>query len=355
VTLRFETRDALPVLDAARRAAIRERPATPQEHAALRAELPWLDAIECRAPPPSPPLGSTARVVAWNAERCARLDASARWLEGIDADVLLLSELDWGMARSGQRHTPSELAERLGCGFAFGIEFLELDLGSASERRLHAGSVNEVGCHGNAILSRHPLHRPALLRLDEGGGWFDGARGERRVGGRVAVLAQLELAGVAVSFVSLHLESHADPAERARELGVLLTALERYDPRAPVVIGGDLNAFSLALADLGDRARVGAALREDPRRWRDPVPHEPLFAAAEAAGFDWRRANAPGEATHRVARTGGSARGELKLDWFLCRGVEAAGPRVLAAVDDHGVALSDHEAIEVRVRPPARP
>ena len=112
---------------------------------------------------------------------------------------------------------------------------------------------------------------------------------------------------------------------------VLLDAIDAYDRDAPVVIGGDLNAFSLGLADLGDPERVAAALRDDPLRWSNPVPHEPLFALAAERGYAWSRCNAPGESTLRHASEAGSSRGKLKLDWFLCRGVEASAPRVVAA------------------------
>ena len=71
-------------------------------------------------------------------------------------------------------------------GYAFGVEFLELDLGDAREREWHAGQSNQLGLHGAAILSPHPLGRPALIRLESDGDWFDGRHGERRVGGRIA-------------------------------------------------------------------------------------------------------------------------------------------------------------------------
>jgi hypothetical protein len=90
------------------------------------------DDLRVRAPPPTrgcrgaadrsaldvaPAASSTAArdavfVVAWNAERCKFLDESAAFLAAQGADVLLLSELDWGMARSGQHHCARELASR---------------------------------------------------------------------------------------------------------------------------------------------------------------------------------------------------------------------------------------------------
>lgn len=54
------------------------------------------------------------RVVAWNLERCKRLEASAELLESLRPDLVLLSEMDWGMARSGNR--PPRTSWRHGSG-----------------------------------------------------------------------------------------------------------------------------------------------------------------------------------------------------------------------------------------------
>ena len=71
-------------------------------------------AIELVPPPQLQPLGNRVRIAAWNAERCKYLPESAVLLEGIGADIVLLTELDIGMARSGNRHTVRELARKMG-------------------------------------------------------------------------------------------------------------------------------------------------------------------------------------------------------------------------------------------------
>lgn len=343
--------ERLPIVPAARRAAIAAGPATPETHAALLAELPFSDTVEVREPRVGSVLGGEARVVAWNLERGRSLEPAARLLAASGADLALLSELDHGMARTGQHHAARELAWLLGFGYAFAVEFLELGLGGPEERAaLAPDAQNEAGYHGNAILSRTPLDRPAVVRLGDDAGWFDGARGERRVGGRIAILAQVELAGTAVTAASVHLESHGDPVQRAAQMGALLDAIDAYDPRAPVVVGGDLNTFSLGLAAVSDREAVAAALRADPERWRRPERHEPLFALASDRGYEWRTANRLGEPTHRHGTESGSARGQLKLDWLLVRGLAASAPAVIDAAHPlTGAALSDHEAVAATV------
>lgn len=333
------------------RVAILEGPRDRAEHARHLAALGLDDALDVggagAAVDPAGPL----RVVAWNLERCKHLDASAALLAAQDPDVVLLSELDWGMARSGQRHTARELATRLGCAYAYGVEFLELDLGGPAERAAFAGQRNVVGFHGNAVLVRGALLRPQLVRLERRGDWFDGARGERRVGGRCAVLAQVERAGRRITVASVHLDSHGTPSDRAGEMRALVAAIDAYDRDAPVLIGGDLNAFSVGLAEFGDPVRIAAALRDDPQRWSNPVPHEPLFEVAAAAGFTWDACNAPNVATLRHAAETGSRRGAMKLDWMLCRGLKPAEPRVIDAVSHDGQMLSDHEAIAANFSP----
>jgi endonuclease/exonuclease/phosphatase family metal-dependent hydrolase len=349
---------SLSALDRAKRHAIATGPRDAATHARLLATLGFDGAINAGHGDAPTRGGDTLRVVAWNLERCKRVETSAELLRGLDADVLLLSEMDWGMARSGQRHTTRELAEQLGFSWAFGVEFLELDEPNEAERseageraRGPRSGPNEVGFHGNAILARGPLLQPRLVRLEARGDWFDGARGERRVGGRCAVLAQVERSGRAITFAAAHLDSHGSRENRAAELRVLLDAIDAYDATAPAVIGGDLNAFSLALAEIGDPARVAAALHEAPDRWSNPVPHEPLFAVAAECGYAWSSANVPGVATLRHAQPDGtSVRGAMKLDWFLVRGIEAHEPRVIAAVGADGRALSDHEAITIEAR-----
>jgi endonuclease/exonuclease/phosphatase family metal-dependent hydrolase len=343
----------LPSVPEAERARLLALPPSAAAHAECLARLPFHDALEV-APAPAPPAREPARLraVAWNAERGRRLEGASALLARSGADVFLLCELDHGMARSGQRHTARELARALGCGYAFGVEFLELGLGDRDEAARCAGQHNAVGYHGGAILSRLPLLRCALVRLETRGEWFGPERGQPRVGGRIAVLAKVRAGGGELALASVHLESHGDPAGRAEELARLLGALGAFAPGAPVLLGGDLNTHTLSALHGRDREALRRALAEHPARLLEPVAHEPLFASAAAAGFEWREANATGVATVRDGSRTPSRRGGLKLDWFLYRGLRARDPEVIAAVDPaSGAALSDHEAIAVTVEP----
>jgi endonuclease/exonuclease/phosphatase family metal-dependent hydrolase len=347
--------EALPEVTPERRAEIAASASDAADHAQLEAELGVFDRVEVVPPPARASAPRELVVAAWNLERGRHLVQSAAVLSSAGPDVVLLSEMDHGMARTGQRHTTRELAAALGHGYAYAVEFVELGLGGPEERERHAGESDARGLHGGAITSRLPLRRPAVVRLDAGGAWLDGARGEPRVGGRIAVLACVRAGGGELALASVHLESHGDPDERAAQLGALVEAVDAYAPGAPALIGGDLNTTSLAASDLAPE-RLKRALEEDPERLLRPARHEPLFERATRAGFEWRICNDLDEGTHRRVEGGRSRRVPLRLDWFLARGVGCAEARVIDAVDPAtGEALSDHELLTVRVRPPAAP
>jgi endonuclease/exonuclease/phosphatase family metal-dependent hydrolase len=333
----------------AERDALLELPPTAAAHADVvsrhRAVLERVEVASARC---QTPCGDSVRIGFWNAERGKYLRASAALLGRLDASVWLLCELDLGMARSGQAHTTRVLAEHLGYGYAFAVEFLELGLGDAREREWHAGEVNQSGLHGAAILAACALERPALIRLETDGAWFDGERGERRVGGRIALAATLRIGGVPVTVVSVHFESHGDPVQRADQLATLIEAIDRYAPGQPALIGGDLNTSTLS-RDWARGTGVKPVLPVE--RVLDPIPHEPLFEVARAHGYDWQTCNTLGVPTQRT-RPDGTPRPPLgRIDWFLGRDLVMRDPATMPAVDADGNVISDHDVLVVTIEP----
>ncbi len=107
----------LPLPDAAvlRDAGLGE--ASRARHDALADRIPALRLMEARQPAAAAgPAPARLRVAAWNLERCTAAEASAALLGRAGASVALLSEMDLGMARSGDRHTAGDLAAALGAG-----------------------------------------------------------------------------------------------------------------------------------------------------------------------------------------------------------------------------------------------
>jgi len=356
VTARLHTEVVreLPDVPEERRAAIGAGERTAAAHARWMDELGLFDRVEAQPPPERRAEPRELRLAAWNLERGRHLPAAAGLISRAGADVALLSELDAGMARSANHHTTRALAEALGHGYVYAVEFLELGLGGPEERERHAGERNARGLHGGAITSAVPIERPAVIRLDAGGDWFDGSRGEPRVGSRIGVLGTVRAGGVDVTLASVHLESHTDPRHRAEQTQQLLEAIEAYAPGAPAVVAGDLNTLSVPTAFLSNPARLKKALEEDAERLLRPVAHEPLFERAREAGFDWRAANVLDQGTLRRVQAAGSRRVPVRLDWILTRKLGVSRPELLEAVDlATGQVLSDHDLLAATVRPPS--
>ena len=116
------------------------------------------------------PAKSCYRVIAWNLERGIQYEAQLEAFRSHpylkSGDVFLLTEADLGMARSRNRAVAQELARELGMYYAFIPCYLNLAKGSGVE--YHVEGENELGLHGNAILSRYPIRRVQPIPLRNG-------------------------------------------------------------------------------------------------------------------------------------------------------------------------------------------
>ncbi|MFC4174329.1 endonuclease/exonuclease/phosphatase family protein [Microvirga sp. GCM10011540] len=328
--------DELPAPDDALLAEARRAEPNPTEHRRFLERITALHALERR--PPARPLEwpGRLRVAAFNAERLKYRPATRALLDRIGAHAALLSEVDVGMARSGNVHTIRDLIGERGEGYLYGVEFVELDLGGVSETRLHAGERNACGFHGNAVVTHLALEEPCLIPLEESGFWFPGRKGtQRRIGGRVALAARVAAAPRPLWLVSTHLESKTDEADRQRQVQALLRALDSFAPNDACIIGGDFNTKALPRGE-GERH----LLIDAPERF------EPLFKDLRAAGFSWADSNL----AHPTQRTGPANKPRPpfgKLDWLVVRGVTAENPQVVPVLDRSGKPISDHEMVAV--------
>lgn len=363
--------------------------------AALHAAGAWRDLgprferllgrVHRHAPPAPPdPASSTGtceiRAVHWNIEH-------GNWYEPLvaaltthaelrDADLLLLNEVDLGMARAGNRDVAADLAGALGRFGAWAPMFLETTLGRDDDPRCAAGRANEESLFGLAILSRWPIGEARIVALPSPEALqFDL---ERMVGRHVALVAEILRPERPFVAVTAHLEVHRTRAHRAAQVRVLMDALK--DERRPVVLSGDFNShtFDRGLwhspfsAGLALMTSPGGALRERLRR-PDRGPHaEPLFEVLRAARFAWEpwvdfepslqlRLDRVDEARsfwllERLARplvTWAASRGKLRLDWFAGRGwIDAAAApasrgHTVRGLDGPGNA-SDHAPLVAR-------
>ncbi|WP_230531870.1 endonuclease/exonuclease/phosphatase family protein [Microvirga roseola] len=333
----------VPALTAPDDAVLEEaRAASPERgtHDGFIARIEALHEVEQRAPASPVPWPGRLRIAALNAERLKDRAAVRRMLDRTGAHLVLLSEADAGMVRSGNVHTVRELAEAAGEGYLYGVEFVELDLGDKGEMRRHAGERNALGFHGNAIVSGLSLEDAHLIPLEENGLWFPGRNGaQRRIGGRMALAARIVDAPRPLWVVSVHLESKTDPQDRQAQMRNLLRALDSLAPDEPCIIGGDFNTKALPRGE--DERHL---LLQEPERF------EPLFADLRAAGFAWSAANLarptqnPGPSNKHAPPFG-------KLDWIVTRGVTPENPQVHEVTDGEGGPVSDHDMLVVDIAP----
>ena len=166
------------------------------------------------------------RIVTWNIERGVKFEAVRSVLEELDADVVLLQEVDRFCSRSDDRDVARELALQLRMNYVTAGEFQEVGEG---RRTLPCVS-------GQAILSRLPIGDATTVRFEDQASlkWRLNPVQPRR-GGRIALGARI----AGALFYSVHLESGGDEDRRAKQVGDLLANVPSSDE--PVVIGGDFN------------------------------------------------------------------------------------------------------------------
>jgi endonuclease/exonuclease/phosphatase family metal-dependent hydrolase len=327
------------------------------------------------------------RVTAWNIERGTRLESIIRVLRKHPSiqgsDLLLLTELDYGMARSSNRFVAREIAEALALNYAFAPCYLALTKGSGLESNVVG--ENQQALHGNAIFSRYPIRGAHQLALPNG---KDKMRGkEKRLGAQRVVIADVLHPLGTFRAVSLHLDAHSTQRHRHAQMKLLLNHLETLEPALPVIIGGDWNTSTYnsrraLYSIIGFWRRVmmgvGHVIRNHylhPDRWFERA----LFRELDRRGYDYRSLNELGVGTlhydvEDIAVNANMAdwvplwcfhflrwslrehggRASLKLDWFTGRGIEPAPghkPKVIGDLRDERGRLSDHDAIVLEFVP----
>lgn len=144
---------------------------------------------------------SRLKIVEFNAERGKHWHDFARLVQTDeslkDPDVIVLNEMDIGMARSGNVHTARKLAWTLQMNYNWGLEFVELTNGNVEEQIAMEGQQNTLGLHGNAILSKYRLYDGIVMRDPLADGYFStqGAflntnGSEKRLGGLMGILVR---------------------------------------------------------------------------------------------------------------------------------------------------------------------
>ncbi|HVE55508.1 MAG TPA: endonuclease/exonuclease/phosphatase family protein [Pyrinomonadaceae bacterium] len=325
------------------------------------------------------PKSKSVSALAWNIERGNIYEGIARALKNDERlknkDVYLLTELDYGMARSGNRFVAQDLAKELKLNYAFAPVYIALQKGSGVEE--FAEGENTRSIHGLAMFSRFPLKNVHAIDLPNGKDKMWGK--EKRLGYLRALVADIEHPAGDFRAVTIHLDAHSSRKHRHLQMKIILDALDKL-PVLPTILGGDWNTTTYnaqnanhAIAGYFWRVMMGVKNVVD-----NHLPHpdrhfeKDLFGEIERRGFEYKKFNELGAGTLHydiesiekntnlrdwvpewcfpfifwaARRVGGKVSG--RLDWFAGKDVEISGkPQTIGnLVDENNTPLSDHDAI----------
>jgi len=181
---------------------------------------------------------NSIRIVDWNIDRGLQLSGVIEFLADAKADLLILQEVDMYAKRTNRLNVAREIAQRLEMNYVWGREFQELTQGT---RRSPA-------FHGQATLSPWPLSNARVLRFQRQSSfwrprWYlpDTEPFQERIGGRMALVVDVNVGGRWLVSYNMHLESRGDRSLRQAQLRECLRDSKQYKPSTPMVLAGDMN------------------------------------------------------------------------------------------------------------------
>jgi endonuclease/exonuclease/phosphatase family metal-dependent hydrolase len=324
-------------------------------------------------------------ILAWNIERGSRFEGIVDALKNNpqlnNKDVLLLTELDYGMARSGNRFVAKELADALQMNYAFAPVYIALQKGSGVEEFAEGENTNSI--HGLAMFSRYAMKNVHAVPLPNGKDKMWGK--EKRLGYLRALIAEIEHPAGVFRAVTIHLDAHCSRAHRRCQMKIILDHLDTLPP-LPTVLGGDwntttFNSQNATRAILGYWRRVLMGVKHVVK---NHYPHPDryferrLFGELESRGYEYKSLNEIGAGTIHyhvesiekntnlrdwvpewcfpfifwaANRVGGTVSG--RLDWFAGKDLALAPQTTPQTINDladaDGIPLSDHDPVAVEL------
>jgi endonuclease/exonuclease/phosphatase family metal-dependent hydrolase len=219
-------------------------------------------------------------VVNWNIDRGLKLSGIIDFLARAKADIVLLQEVDLNARRTHQINVAREIAQKMEMNYVFGREFQELT----------QGSKTSPAYHGQATLSRWPLSNSRIIRFQKQSHfwrphWFlpDIAPFQERLGGRMALVSTVDIAGKTVVSYNLHLESRGDNPLRCSQLDEALDDSKRYSWNTPILLAGD---FNLDVSQTPVATSIGRAQFQDAFA-NQHVPTTPGSFVEHGRIIDW--------------------------------------------------------------------
>ena len=158
-----------------------------------------------------------------NAEqRERRLDELAELLKTLEADIVVLNEVDFETSWSYGVNQAQCLAEK--AGYEYRVE----------QRNIDFRFLFWTCRFGNAVLSKYPIRDAKVIDLPAYAEWED-----LLVGKKKAVFCQVETTHQTVGVIGAHL-SHRSETLRAQSAEYIVKLLD--DAQQPVFLAGDLNS-----------------------------------------------------------------------------------------------------------------
>jgi endonuclease/exonuclease/phosphatase family metal-dependent hydrolase len=253
---------------------------------------------------PAAPDHGPLTIVTWNIEQGMAYEAILQTLRTLDADILLLQEVDRYCRRTGYRDVARDLAEALGMNWVAAGEFQEIGEG----RRGRAAVT------GQAILSRFPIEAARVIRFKAQDRWRWSINPvQPRRGGRMALVARSK----GLLLYNTHIESGGNEKLQRKQMAELLAdqaregepAITSAAPASAVLIAGDFN--------------------------NGPITHCPMLAHLTEASFT----DALGASADRAPTSRGRTH---PIDWIFVKGVTPVRGEG-RVVDGH--AASDHSPV----------
>jgi endonuclease/exonuclease/phosphatase family metal-dependent hydrolase len=198
-----------------------------------------------------------------------------------------LQEVDVNARRTHRLNIAETIARKLRMNYVFGREFQELV----------QGSKDSPAYHGQATLSKWPILEPRLIRFSRQSHFWQShwflpkiEPFQERLGGRIALVAQINVAGRKFLTYNLHLESRGSNALRVSQLQEVLSDVTHCDSDCPVLVAGDFNL---------DASKAPVALQLAKARFQDAVaspaspttPSHVLFEGSRR--IDWAFVRGP--------------------------------------------------------------
>jgi endonuclease/exonuclease/phosphatase family metal-dependent hydrolase len=190
---------------------------------------------------------TSLHIVDWNIDRGERLDQVTQVLERDQPDLCTFQEVDLSANRSGRINVAEELARRLKMRYAYASAWVELGQ-SGRGRNSSQEHATDDAFQGQAILTRLPMKNVRVIRFKEQSDFWrprsylpNWALFQRRLGGRIALVAELDFAGRTLVVYNPHLESRSGGRIQDLQMEEILADAKRYPEGTPIVIAGDFN------------------------------------------------------------------------------------------------------------------